>query len=110
MREEGIELSQRERERLKVLHEVPQGHWRQREAAGRLQWSRRQVRRLRRRERKQGDRGLIHRLQGRSSNRRIPAAVQQRVLAQVRRRYADCGPTRATLPATHALPDPGPPG
>src|SRR3989338_7894970 len=42
MREEGIELSQRERERLKVLHEVPQGHWRQREAVGRLQLSRRQ--------------------------------------------------------------------
>ena len=44
MREERIELSQRERERLKVLHEVQQGHLRQREAAGRLQLSSRQVR------------------------------------------------------------------
>ena len=85
MREEGIELSQRERERLKVLHEVPQGHWRQREAAGRLQWSRRQVRRLRRRVRKQGDRGLIHRLRGRPSNRKIVASRQRRILAEERR-------------------------
>jgi hypothetical protein len=36
MREERIELSQRERERLKVLHEMQRGHLRQREAAGRL--------------------------------------------------------------------------
>jgi len=41
MREERIELSQRER---KVLHEVQRGHLRQREAAGRLQLSSRQVR------------------------------------------------------------------
>ena len=40
MREERIELSQRER---KVLHEVQRGHLRQREAAGRLQLSSRQV-------------------------------------------------------------------
>ena len=95
MREERIELSQRERERLKVLHEVQQGHLRQREAAGRLQLSPRQVRRLLRRVRKQGDRGLIHRLRGRPSNRKIPVAVQQRVLAQVRRLYRDFGPTLA---------------
>ena len=36
MREERIEWSQRERERLKVLHEVEQRHWKQREAAERL--------------------------------------------------------------------------
>ncbi len=42
--EERIELSQRERDRLKVLHEVGQGHLRQREASDRLQLSGRQVR------------------------------------------------------------------
>src|SRR3990170_2961405 len=36
MREERIEMNQRERERLKELHEVQRGHLRQREAAGRL--------------------------------------------------------------------------
>jgi hypothetical protein len=36
MREERIELSHRERERLKVLHEVNEGHIKQYEAAERL--------------------------------------------------------------------------
>ncbi len=60
MKEERIELSQRERERLKVLHEVEQRHWKQREAAERLRHSVRQVRRLLQRVRKEGDRGLLH--------------------------------------------------
>ena len=64
MREERIELSQRERERLKVLHEMERGHLRQREAAGRLRLSARQVRRLLRRVKREGDGGLIHRLRG----------------------------------------------
>ena len=40
MEEERIELSARERERLKVLHEVEQAHLRQRDAAHRLRLSR----------------------------------------------------------------------
>ena len=95
MREERIELSQRERERLKVLHEVKRGHLRQREAAGRLQLSPRQVRRLLRRVKQEGDGGLMHRLRGRPSNRKIAACQQRRILAEVRRRYADFGPTLA---------------
>jgi predicted ArsR family transcriptional regulator len=46
MEEERMELSARERERLKVLHELEEGHVRQREAAHRLRLSTRQVRRL----------------------------------------------------------------
>ena len=96
MKEERIELSQRERDRLKGLHEVQRRQLRQREAAERLGLSVRQVRRLLRRVRREGDRGLIHRLRGRPSNRKIARAVQQRVLGQVRRRYADFGPTLAS--------------
>ena len=96
MKEERIELSQRERERLKVLHEVEQRHWKQREAAERLRLSVRQVRRLLQRVRKEGDRGLLHGLRGRASKRKIAPAVQRRILAQVHRRYADFGPTLAS--------------
>src|SRR3989304_4677759 len=95
MKEERIALSQRERERLKVLHGVQQGHLRQREAAGRLQLSPRQVRRLLRRVRQQGDRGVIHGLRGRPSNRKIVASRQRRILAEGRREDADFGPTLA---------------
>jgi hypothetical protein len=95
MAEERISMSQSERERLKVLHQIEQGHWTQVEGARRLQLSSRQVRRLQRRIAAEGDRGVIHRLRGRRSNRKIPEKVQQRVLAAVRRRYADFGPTLA---------------
>ena len=44
MEEERIELGQRERDRLRVLHEVEQGHLKQREAGARLRLSERQIR------------------------------------------------------------------
>jgi hypothetical protein len=95
MEEERISMSQTERERLKVLHGIEQGYWTQVQGARRLRLSTRQVRRLERRVAAEGDRGVIHRLRGRRSNRKIPEKVQKRVLAEVRRRYADFGPTLA---------------
>lgn len=89
-------MSCRDRERLKVLHEIEQGYLTQVEAAGRLELSTRQVRRLEQRVQGEGDGGVVHRLRGRRSNRKIPAAVEKRVMAEVRRRYADFGPTLAT--------------
>src|SRR6266446_2268094 len=95
MTEERISMSQSERERLKVLQQIEQGHWTQVEGARRLRLSARQVRRLQRRVAAEGDGGVIHRLRGRPSNRKIPANLQKQVLAEVRRRYADFGPTLA---------------
>ena len=95
MEPERIELSPRERDRLKVLQEVERGHVKQVEAGQRLRLSDRQVRRLLGRVRREGDRGVIHRLRGRPSNRKSPAKFEQRVLARVRQRYADFGPTLA---------------
>jgi transposase len=95
MREEPIELSQKERDRLKVLHEVQQGHLKQVEASLRLGLSTRQIRRILRRLNQEGDRGLIHRMRGRPSNRKIPAEQQARMISEVRRQYADFGPTLA---------------
>ena len=46
--------------------------------------------------RQEGDRGLIHHLRGRPSNRKMAEKVRQRILARVRQRYADFGPTLAT--------------
>ncbi len=52
---ERIELSGKERERLKVLRQVEEGHLQQIEAARRLRLSDRQVRRLQARLRTEGD-------------------------------------------------------
>jgi hypothetical protein len=46
METERITLSQRDRDRLRVLHEVQQGHLTQRKASSRLQLSGRQLRRM----------------------------------------------------------------
>jgi hypothetical protein len=96
MEPERIELSQRERDRLKVLYEVEQGHLTQVQAAARVELSDRQVRRLLVRVRQEGDRGVVHRLRGRPSNRKIPAAVTQQALRLLRRPcYGGFGPTLA---------------
>ncbi len=95
METERIALSQRERDRLRVLHEVKQKQITQIAAARRLKITARQVRRLLLRLREQGDRGLIHGLRGRPSNRRLAPVFEQKILARVRQRYADFGPTLA---------------
>jgi len=95
METERIALSQRERDRLRVLHEVKQKQITQIEAARRLKVSDRHIRRLLFRLGEQGDRAVIHGLRGRPSNRRLTAGFEQKVVARVRQRYADFGPTLA---------------
>lgn len=96
MEPERIELSARERERLKVLHEVEEGHLKQIEAARRLRLTDRHVRRLQQRLGKEGDCAIVHGLRGRRSNRKIPETLAQRALRQLRQaRYAGFGPTLA---------------
>src|SRR5216684_4163756 len=95
METERITLSQRERDRLKVLHEVKQKHLSQVAAAARLKVSARQVRRMLLRLRERGDSSLIHGLRGRPSNRKLAARLEQKILARVRQCYADFGPTLA---------------
>jgi hypothetical protein len=95
METERIELSQRERDWLKVLHEVEQKHLTQVAAAQRLKRTDRQVRRMLIRMREHGDGGIVHRLRGRPSNRKLAAAWEQKILARVGQRYADFGPTLA---------------
>jgi predicted DNA-binding protein (UPF0251 family) len=86
---ERIALSQRERDRLRILQEVQQGHLTQVEAAARVQLSDHQMRRLLRRIREHGDRAVIHGLRGRPSNRKFAARFEQKILARVQQRYAD---------------------
>src|ERR1700723_2200660 len=95
METERITLSQRERDRLKVLHEVQQKQLTQVAAAERLKVSDRHVRRMLLRLRERGDRSLVHGLRGRPSNRKLAARLEQKILARLRQRYADFGPTLA---------------
>lgn len=90
-----IEMSQRERDRLKVLHGVEQGQFTQAKAAQLLGLTVRQLRRLQERLDEQGDAGLVHRLRGKPSNRQLDAKLRKRVLCAYRKHYAGFGPTLA---------------
>jgi len=45
--------------------------------------------------RQRGDAALVHGLRGRPSNRKLAARLEQKILARLRQRYADFGPTLA---------------
>jgi hypothetical protein len=95
METEWIALSQRDRDRLRVLHEVTQKHLTQGEAAKRLRVTTRHVRRLLWAVRERGDVAMVHGLRGRPSNRKLATALEQKMVARIRQRYADFGPTLA---------------
>jgi hypothetical protein len=96
MEKNRVEMSQRERDVLKVMAGVLKGERTQVEAARLLRRSARQIRRLTRRMEAQGDLAVIHRLRGKPSNRRLAEAVRRQVLALYKSRYADFGPTLAS--------------
>lgn len=90
-----IEMSEREIERLTVLERIKEGVVSQRQGAAVLGLTDRQVRRLMRRYEREGAAGLISRRRDKPSNRRIAEAVKEAILARVKARYADFGPTLA---------------
>src|SRR2546425_13266056 len=88
-------MSQRDRDRLKVFDEAEKGHITQKQAGEQLKLSGRWVRTLVARLRKEGDGGILHRLRGRASKRKIAEAVRNKAVRWVKREYGDFGPTLA---------------
>ena len=60
MGEDRFEMSQKERDRLKVLHEAGKGQITQKQAAEQLRVTERQVRRLMQQIRNRGDVAVVH--------------------------------------------------
>ena len=63
-----LRMSQKERDRIRVLEEIVAGRLKQCEAADILHLSSRQLRRILKRYLAEGDQGLVHALRGRQSN------------------------------------------
>ena len=103
--EEIVGLSGKERDRLVVLRQVKNGKLAQGKAAAQLGLSSRWIKKLMKRLRTEGDRGLAHRLRGRRSNRGHAADVRKRALKLIEERYADYGPTLAAevLASDHSM-------
>ena len=94
-RQDILPMSMKEIDKWKVIHEVLQKRLKQRQAARQLRVSTRQVKRLCRRVRREGNRGLIHRLRGRPSNNQLKIGLLEGALEKVKTLYPDFGPTLA---------------
>ena len=88
-------MSQRERQRMGIMVGVKEGELSLVEAADVLGLSYRQTKRVWRRYRADGDKGLGHRLRGLPGLRRKPPKLRARILARYAERYPDFGPTLA---------------
>lgn len=93
----GKDIIMATQEELKALHVIRKAIDRvitQKEAAEAIDLCERQVRRKTARVREEGDKGIIHRLRGRPSNRRLP--YKDKVLKLFNDKYPDFGPTLAS--------------
>ena len=88
-------MSGKERRRLEVFGRAKRGEITLVRAAAWLKLSERQTRRMYKRFVDEKDAGLVHRLRGRKSNRRLDDAMREKVIARHQERYADFGPTHA---------------
>ncbi len=88
-----IMIRQKELKRLHVIHKVIEGVLTQVEAAGILSLSERQIGRIVKRIREEGDKGIQHRSRGKESNRRLPKKLIERVVWLYQNKYQGFGPT-----------------
>ena len=101
MAEGLLTMSATERDRSRLIQEVIEKKLRGREAAERLGVGKRQVKRLVRAWKRDGDGGLINRQRGRVPNNALPAAMRERLERLLREEYPDFGPTLAADRKAH---------
>jgi len=95
MDEETITLTKREAERLRILHQVLDEKITQVGAGEILGITDRHVRKLLRRVKAEGAKGLIHRSRGRVSPRKMPKETEERIAGIIRSKYPDFSPLHA---------------
>src|SRR5205085_11912434 len=94
--QEGLLMTQADRDRLVTLKKAKKKLITQREAAEELGVSTRHVKRLLQALKKRGDKAVIHGLRGKPSNRRIAEATEKEAVKTLAAEvYADLGPTLA---------------
>src|SRR4051812_36649128 len=104
--EDKLTMSNRDIDKLKVIHNVLDHRLSWPQAAGQLNLSIRQIGYLCARIRKEGNRGILHRLHGKPSNYQLKPGLLDRALKILKHpRYQGFGPTFANekLLEDHAL-------
>ena len=92
----SITMSMKEAKRLHVVRQAIEKRITQAEAAQVIGLTLRQVQRIVRRIRQEGDPGICHLARGKDPNNRIPDKVKEKVLKLCRGHYYQLGPTLAT--------------
>jgi transposase len=88
-------MGQKELIRAKVMEQVVQKEVSLKEAALKIKVSYRQAKRIYRRYLQEGDRGLVHRNQGKASENAYDPGIREAALRVYQERYGDFGPTFA---------------
>lgn len=90
-----IMMSQKELKRLHLIYKVAEKKLKQVNAANILHLSTRQIRRIIKRIRKEGDRGIVHKSRGQPSNRKLPQKLKDKTIKLYKDKYKGFGPTLA---------------
>lgn len=91
-----IVMHQRELRRLHVIHKALDETLKQAEAAEMLSLSARQIRRIIKTIRLEGDAGIIHKARGKPSNSSLPKKIKDKAIKTYREKLRGFGPTLAS--------------
>jgi len=91
-----VTMSAKELHQVPLFEQLKKRRISQKEAAQKLRLTVRHVQRKLRAYRQNGAKSLLHKLRGRSGNRRTDPTIRRRALATVRERYPDFAPTFAS--------------
>lgn len=95
MAKEVLQMTQRELDRIRILHQAMEKTITQEKAGGLLDLCRVHVNRLCQKIKKKGDRAIIHGLRGWPSNHQLPQVLIDKAKKKLKEKYADFGPTLA---------------
>jgi len=90
-----VTMRQEELRRLHIVRQVLEKKLKQVEAADKLDLSYRQTKRITKRVKEEGDKGIVHRLRGQPSKRRIADKIKDKIISLYRGKYKGFGPTLA---------------
>jgi hypothetical protein len=91
-----FQMSQKELRKVHIIKGVIEKQYTQKEAGKILALSDRQIRRLQKKVEKNGEKGLMHGLRGKQSNRAYDEAFKKDVIELYDEKYPDFGPTFAS--------------
>ena len=90
-----VKMSKKELRRIGLIHKLMDKVIKQEEAGSLLGLTSRQIRRMVKRVKSEGDIGIIHGNRGRESNHKISKKIRKKVIKIYEQKYRDFGPTLA---------------